>query len=53
MVTSMASALSNLPVINRVTRNYEMTRALAVKSLAIVLAGAATLVVQYRFLNGH
>jgi uncharacterized membrane protein (DUF4010 family) len=53
VVTSMASALSNLPVINRVTRNYEMTRTLAVKSLATVLAGVAALVVQYRFLNAH
>jgi hypothetical protein len=48
----MASALSNLPVINRVTRNGAMTRALAVKSLAIVLAGVAALVVQYRFMEG-
>ena len=53
VVTSMASAVSNLPVNNRVTGNYEMTRALAVKSLAIVLAGVAALGVQYRFLNGH
>ena len=51
VVTSMASALSNLPVINRVTSNYEMTRALAVKSLAVVLAGVAALVVQHRLLN--
>jgi hypothetical protein len=30
-VTSMASALSNLPVIELVTTNAEMTRAVAVK----------------------
>ena len=51
VVTSVASALSNLPVINRVAGNAEMTRSLAVKSLAVVLAGVAALVVQYRFLN--
>jgi uncharacterized membrane protein (DUF4010 family) len=53
VVTSMASALSNLPVIYRVTRNAAMTRGLVVKSLAVVLAGTAASVVQYRFMNGH
>jgi hypothetical protein len=47
----MASALSNLPVIYRVTRNAEMTQALVLKSIAVVLAGVAALVVQYQFLG--
>jgi uncharacterized membrane protein (DUF4010 family) len=48
VVTSIASALSNLPVIYRVTRNIEMTRGLVVKTTAIVLVGAVVLLVQYR-----
>jgi hypothetical protein len=47
----MASALSDLPVIYRVTRNAEMTRALILKSVAVVLAGVAALLVQHQFLG--
>lgn len=47
VVTSIASALSNLPVIYRVTRNAEMTRGLVLKTSAVVLVGGLTLVIQY------
>jgi uncharacterized membrane protein (DUF4010 family) len=47
VVTSIASALSNLPVIHRVTRNAELTRGLAMRTLAVVLVGTVTLAVQY------
>ncbi|HEX5432049.1 MAG TPA: DUF4010 domain-containing protein [Bryobacteraceae bacterium] len=47
IVTSIASALSNLPVIYRVTRNGAMTRGLAVKSLAVSIVGIAALAVEY------
>jgi uncharacterized membrane protein (DUF4010 family) len=51
VVASIASALSNLPVIYRVTRNAKMTQELAVKTVTIAIAGAAVLMVEYR-LNG-
>jgi uncharacterized membrane protein (DUF4010 family) len=51
VVTSMASALSNLPVIHRMTKNALMTRELVVKSVAVVLVGTAVLVVQDQFLT--
>jgi uncharacterized membrane protein (DUF4010 family) len=53
VVTSMASALSNLPVIYRVTRNAAMTRGLVVKSMAVVLVGAAVLILQYSLNGSH
>jgi uncharacterized membrane protein (DUF4010 family) len=52
VITSIASALSNLPVIYRVTRNGEMIRGLTIRTGAVVLAGAVVLVVQLR-LNGQ
>jgi uncharacterized membrane protein (DUF4010 family) len=51
VVTSMASALSNLPVIYRVTTNAGMTRGLAIRTCAVVLVGVGALMIQYR-LNG-
>lgn len=47
VLASIASALSNLPVLYRVTKNAEMTRSLAMKTLVIAIAGAAALMVQY------
>jgi uncharacterized membrane protein (DUF4010 family) len=47
VVTSIASAMSNLPVIHRVTKNTALTRGLAMKTLAVVLVGTVTLAVQY------
>jgi uncharacterized membrane protein (DUF4010 family) len=49
VLTSIASALSNLPVIYRVTGNAGMTRRLAIKTGAVVLIGGAGLVIQYGF----
>jgi uncharacterized membrane protein (DUF4010 family) len=51
VLASIASALSNLPVLYRVTKNAGLTRSLAMKTLVIGIAGAAVLIVQYG-LNG-
>ena len=48
VITSIASGLSNLPVIYRVTRNAGMTWGLVVKTAAIVLVGAIVLIAQFR-----
>jgi uncharacterized membrane protein (DUF4010 family) len=48
IVASIASALSNVPVIYRVTKNAGMTRGLVVKTVAVVLIGGIALAVQYR-----
>lgn len=48
VVTSMASALSNLPVVFRVTKLSDMTRGLAVRTVAIVVLGSILLTVQRR-----
>jgi uncharacterized membrane protein (DUF4010 family) len=47
VLASMASALSNLPVLYRVTKNAGMTRSLAIKTFVVTLAGAVVLMVQY------
>ena len=48
IAASITSALSNLPVIYRVTKNAGMTRGLILKTAAVVLVGAIALMVQYR-----
>jgi uncharacterized membrane protein (DUF4010 family) len=47
VLASIASALSNLPVLYRVTKNAEMTRNLTMKTFVVALAGAVVLMVQY------
>lgn len=49
VVTSIASASSNLPVLYRVTKNGAMARGIAWKTAIIAAAGFATLIVQYRW----
>jgi len=46
-VTSIASAMSNLPVLYRVTRNVSLTRGLVLKTTAIGILGVAVPVLQY------
>jgi len=45
ILTSMTSALSNLPVIHQQTRNWTLTRKLALSSTAIVVVGLLTMAV--------
>lgn len=47
VVTSIASASSNLPVLYRVTRNAEMVRSIALKTLLLAIVGVAVLLGQY------
>jgi hypothetical protein len=47
VLASMTSALSNLPVLYRVTKNAGMTRNLTMKTFVVALAGALVLMVQY------
>lgn len=51
VVTSIASACSNLPVLYRVTKNAGMAWGIAVKTLAIAIVGAAVLFVQHEWLR--
>jgi uncharacterized membrane protein (DUF4010 family) len=51
VVASMASALSNLPVIYQQTKEKELTRTLSVVSFALVLIGLLVLLVRERFLR--
>jgi uncharacterized membrane protein (DUF4010 family) len=46
VLASIASALSNLPVVFRVTGNRGMTQSLAFKTMAVVLVGAGILILQ-------
>jgi uncharacterized membrane protein (DUF4010 family) len=47
VVTSIASAASNLPVIYRVTGNARLTRRLAIRTAIVVLAGAGVTAAEY------
>jgi uncharacterized membrane protein (DUF4010 family) len=47
VIASIASALSNLPVIYRVTHNAKMTRGLVAKSAAVTVVGIVVLVAEY------
>jgi uncharacterized membrane protein (DUF4010 family) len=47
VLASIASALSNLPVLYRVTKNAGMTRALTVKTIIVSAVGGIVLLVQY------
>jgi hypothetical protein len=47
VLASIASALSNLPVLYRVTKNAHMARRLAIKTGIVALVGAAVLAAQY------
>jgi len=47
VLASIASALSNLPVLYRVTKNAHMARRLAVKTSVVALIGAVVLAAQY------
>jgi uncharacterized membrane protein (DUF4010 family) len=49
VLRSMASALSNLPVIHQQVRRTELSRKLAAISLAIVALGSVTMIVLGRF----
>jgi uncharacterized membrane protein (DUF4010 family) len=49
VLTSMASALSNLPLLHGQVRRWPVTRRLAVMSLTVVAAGLLALVIQARF----
>jgi uncharacterized membrane protein (DUF4010 family) len=48
--TSMASGLSNLPLIHQQTRNWKLSRTLTLLSLVIVAAGLVTMAVVWRFI---
>jgi hypothetical protein len=48
ILTSMASALSNLPLLHQQVREWKVARRLAVLSLAVLAAGAAATLIVVR-----
>jgi uncharacterized membrane protein (DUF4010 family) len=50
VVTSIASAVSNPPVIYRITSDAKMTRGLAARTGVVVLTGAVALVIQLKLM---
>ena len=53
VIASIASALSNLPVIYRVTRNASMTWKITRRTLSLAIVGVAALWVEYRVYPWH
>ncbi len=51
-LTSMASALSNLPLLQHEIRDWAITRRLTLLSVGIVLAGVATMLISEHWLGG-
>ncbi len=49
VITSIASACSNLPVLYRATRNASMARGIGVRTLALAVVGTAVLLIQSRW----
>jgi uncharacterized membrane protein (DUF4010 family) len=51
VLASIASALVNLPIIQRAARNRSLSKRLALLTVPLVVVGVAVLVLQARFLN--
>jgi hypothetical protein len=53
VLTSMASALINLPIVQRQIKDKSVVRQLIVSSLLQIAVGIAALVLQLRLMAGH